>query len=87
MPSVMQMTRGQPASAASEDGVGGARRRHEDERDVGARFGDGPGDGVEHRHLAFECLAAAARRDPGDDLGAVLQALPSVKGACAAGDP
>ena len=55
IPSVMQTTQAMPASAASMDRIGGERRRHEDDRGVGAGFLDRLGDGVEDRHAGDFC--------------------------------
>ena len=57
-----------------EDGVGRKWRRHEDQRRVGAGFGDRVLDGVEDRN-AVDVLARLAGSHAGDDLGAVLAAL------------
>ena len=47
MPSVMQTIELDAGVGGLEDGVGGARRRHEDHRRVGAGLLDRLGDGVE----------------------------------------
>ena len=52
------------------DRVGGETGRDEDHRRVRTRLGDGLGDRVEDGH-AFDVLAALARGDARDDLGAV----------------
>ena len=49
MPSVMQTIELDARRRGLEDRVGGARRRHEDDRRVGAGLLDRLGDGVEHR--------------------------------------
>ena len=57
-----------------QDGVGGAGRRHEDHRGVGAGLAHRLGDGVE-QGKALLVGAALAGRDAADDLGAVVAAL------------
>src|SRR5204862_1609722 len=68
------------------DGVGRKSRRHEDERGVRARLGDGLGDGVEHRD-AFDVLAALTRRHARDDVRAVVAVAQAVNATFAAGQP
>ena len=67
------------------DGVGGGRRRHEDERAVGARGLDGLLDRVPDGK-AFVGRSALARRDAAHDLRSVLLAAERVEGALLAGD-
>ncbi len=69
-----------------DDGVGRARGRHEDARGVGAGVLHGLFDGVEDGDLVVEALPAAAGRDAGDDVGAVLDAGAGVERAGLAGD-
>ena len=66
--------------------IGRASCRHENHRDVAARFTPRFIDGVEYRHFVVELLAAFPRRNTSDDIRAVLHALPRVKSAGAAGD-
>ena len=82
MPSVMQTMNVMPASAASRIGVAGDRRRHEDERGVGAGLADRLGDGVEDRD-ALDVGAALAGGDAGHDLGAVVPVAQAVEAALA----
>src|SRR5574338_524466 len=76
----------QPGVGGFENGRGREGSGHVDDGRIGAgrlhRFGHG----IEDRDLPLECLAALARRDAGDDLGAVLQHLLGVERAVAAGD-
>ncbi len=58
-----------------EDGVGREGRRDVDDGYIGTVFLDGFGDGVADGHGALPQLAAFARSDPSDDVGAVLDAL------------
>ena len=83
MPSVMQTTSGKPASMRLENGVGGVRRRHENDRGIRVGLARRFGDGVEHRHVVVQ-RAALAGRDAGDDLGAVSDHLLRVE-ACPRG--
>jgi hypothetical protein len=41
---------------------------------------------IEHRHFALEHLSAFSGRDAGNDVGAIVHALPGVKCTGAAGD-
>ena len=68
-----------------EDGVGGERRRHEDDGGVGAGLLYRLGDGVEDRP-ALVGGAAFAGRDAADDFGAVFGAALRVEGSFFAGD-
>ena len=68
-----------------EDRVGGERGGDEDHRGVGAFLFDGFVHRVEHGH-AERGLAALARRDAGDELRAVLEAILGMKLARLAGD-
>src|SRR3990172_7584916 len=68
------------------DRVGRRGRRHEDERAVRARGGDGVGDGVPDRE-ALVGRPALARRHAPDDGGPVLLAARGVEGALAPRDP
>ncbi len=67
------------------DGVGGERRRHEDDGGVRAGCLDGFGDGIEHRAGRDAC-AAFAGRDAADDFGAVGDGLLGVERAFLAGE-
>ena len=69
-----------------EDGVGGERRRHEDERDVRAGLGDGLLHAVEDRNLVHEAFAALAGGNARDEVGAVGHAALGVEAALAPGD-
>ena len=69
-----------------EDGVGGERRWHEDERDVRAGLGDGLLHAVEDRNLVHEALAALAGGNARDEVGAVGHAALGVEAALAPGD-
>ena len=86
MPSVMQTMSGMPASAASRMASAAKGGGHEDERAVGAGLAHGVGDGVEDGHAVLGLLAAAAGRDAGDDLRAVLDAALGLEAALLAGD-
>ena len=68
------------------DGVGCEGRGNEDERGVRAGLGDGLLDGVVHRHVVVEHLAAASGRDSGHQVGAVLTAAQCVETALASCD-
>ena len=85
MPSVMQTTSGNSALDGFEDCVRGIRRRHENNRRVGAGFVHGLGDGVEYGPVKMLC-AALAGRDAADDLRAVLNHLLRVEAAFASGE-
>src|SRR5262249_19558028 len=76
----------EPRVRGLEDRVGRVRRRHVDHAHRGARRLLRIGDRVEHRQTEM-LLAAAARRDAGDDLGAVVEALLRVERALLAGEP
>src|SRR5580704_5423076 len=69
-----------------EDRVRREPRRHEDHRGVRICAGDGLVEGVEHRD-ALDVLAALARRDAADHLGAVVAVAERVERALAPGDP
>src|SRR4029079_12734757 len=59
----------------------------EDAGRVGAGLANGVHDGVEHGHTAVQgCLAALARRHPGDDLRPIVEHRRAVEGAFAAGE-
>ena len=66
------------------DRGGGEAGRHEDHRGVGAGLVDGLLDRVEDRH-AVDVLAALARGDAGDQVGAVVAVAEPVEAALAAG--
>src|SRR5712691_334093 len=68
------------------DGVGGGRRRNEDQRTVGAAGSNGFLDGVPHGKPLVGG-AAFARRDAAHDLGAVFLAAQGVESALFARDP
>ena len=74
-----------PGRCRFHDGVGGAGRRHEDQRAVGGLLPHGLLDGVPHRE-ALVGGAALPRRHPADDIGAVFLAAGGVEGALLAGD-
>ena len=69
-----------------EDRPCGARRRHEDDRGVGALLGHRLLDRIVHRDPVHELLPAAAGGHPGHDLGPVGQHLAGVESAVPAGD-
>ena len=74
---------------AFEDGVGRESRRHKDRGYGGAGGRGGLGDRIEDRNLVglvFEELAALARRDAGDDPGAVVERELRMAGAKRARD-
>ena len=68
-----------------QDGVGGKAGRHVDDGGVGLGGVHRLAHRVEHRDAGHPA-AALARRHAGDDVGAILQHLPGVKLALAAGD-
>ena len=80
----MQITVSMPGVDRLVDRVGGEAGGDEDHRRVRARLGDGVRDGVEDRD-PLDVLAALARRDAGDDLGAVALVAEAVEGALGAG--
>ena len=87
MPSVMQKIVAMPDGGRLHDRVRRAAGRDEDAGRVRAGLADRLGDRVEDRHRPVEGgLAALARRDAGDDPGAVLLHRPAVELALAAGD-
>src|SRR4030095_5685034 len=57
-----------------QDRVGSECRRDENGGNGGPRVSSGLSDGIEDWHFSLERLAAFARGDPGDDLGAVFEA-------------
>src|SRR3954452_23192896 len=61
------------------------RRRHEDPHGVGAGLGDGGVHRVERRN-AFDVLPRLARRDAGDQVGAVVLVVQAVEAALPAGE-
>src|SRR5215217_511688 len=73
-----------PGVGGLEDRVGGEPRRHEDHRRVRARLRDGLVHRVEDRG-AVDVLAALARRDARDQVGAVALVVAAVERALAAG--
>ena len=68
------------------DGVGGADRRHIDDRSVGAGRLDGVFNRIKHRK-SVNLGAALAGGDPADHLGAIVPGALSVKQAGGSGDP
>src|ERR1051326_337569 len=71
---------------AFEDGVSRKRRRHKNSGSSCAGLLCRFGDSIKDWHFVFEKLAAFARRDASDDLGAVGEAELGVPRAKAAGD-
>ena len=69
-----------------EDRVGGEARRDEDHRGVRLHLGGGLLPAVEDGD-PLDVLAALARRDAADDVGAVAAVVQRVEAALAAGDP
>ncbi len=80
----MQTMNGMPAAAASSDRCGRGSGRHGDEGGVGPGRRHRLGHGVEDRY-ALDVLAALARGDAGDHLGAVVAVAQPVEAALAAG--
>jgi hypothetical protein len=74
MPSVMATMSFDAGGDGLEDGVGRERRRHVDDRGVGAGGLHRVGDGVEDGHVS-ELLAALAGGDAADHVGAVGEHL------------
>ena len=81
----MHMMSGSPASSDFQDGVGGKRRGHEDDRGIGARFLHRLRYGVEHRPALMR-RAALARRNSAHYFGPILGAAFGMKGAFLAGN-
>ena len=67
------------------DGVGGARRRNVNDGGVGAGFGAGLGDRVEHGQVEMG-RAAFTGRNAADHFGAIGEALLGVEGRRLAGE-
>ena len=84
MPSVIAITVSMPGVDRLVDRGGGEARRNEDHRGVGAALVDRLLDRVEDRD-ALDVLAALARGDAGDHVGAVVAVAQPVEGALAAG--
>jgi len=68
-----------------QDSLRRVGRRDIDDRGVGARLLSGGGEVVVHGHARL-LLTSLARRDTSDDRGAILQHLPGMERALAAGD-
>ena len=81
----MQTTSAQAGVGGLHDRVRGERRRHENHGRVRAGGLYGSRYGIKHRQVEM-FLAALARRDAADDLGAVGDGLLGMEGAFLAGE-